>query len=204
MRTYRAIIMLLLLTCGLSGCGKGKAEVEAYLRELTASAQTMTELGDQLTKATSDLKQQIAAGQFDAEKTKSVTQGYLDKMTAEADRFAQVTVPERCRELHEATMEQYRAGLEVLTHAIAMVDISKKLWDLSQQAGKDAKKLVALQPEVSRLEEEMKARQQSLAEVAKKGQEADTRAKAERKKLEDEFRIPPAPSTPVAPSSPPG
>lgn len=197
-------LALLLLALLLAGCGQEKAEVQAYLAELTASARTMTALGDELTLATAELKKQIVAGQFDAEKTKSVTQSYWDKMAAEAERFEKVTVPERCQALHQATIEQYQSGLEVLTHAIAMIDISKKLWDVSQKAAGDAKKLAAAQPEVAKLEDEMKTHQMSMMEIARKGQEADTRAKAERKKLEDEFRIPPASPSPAATGTPGG
>jgi predicted nucleic acid-binding Zn-ribbon protein len=113
-------------------------------------------------------------------------------MDAEVKRFKTVSVPKTCQALHDHTLEFYNAQLEVLTKAIDMADYSKKASDLSKQAAGNPKKLVELKPQLEALEEEMGSRQKSMFDSLKKGQEADVRVKAERKKLEDEFHLPPA------------
>lgn len=192
-------VTLLLLTVMLTGCNQEKAQVETYLKELQASQDAMKATANEMEKSMAGLQGEIASGNFDAEKIKGKIKEFEDKMKAEKTKVEGLSVPEKCKTLHDTTVKQYEVAINVLGKTPAMIDIAKKMSDGAAKIKADPKQQKAVMAELQAAQGEMAKVQQEVMALAQEGQKLDTTAKAEKKKLEDEFKIvPAATSTPGA------
>jgi len=190
---------LLLLAVMLAGCNQEKAQVETYLKELNASTEKMKATANEMEKSMAGLQGEIASGNFDAEKIKGKIKEFEDKMKAEKTRVEGLSVPEKCKTLHDTTVKQYDVAIKVLGKTPAMIDIAKKMSDGAAKLKADPKQQKAVMAELQAAQGEMGKIQQEVMALAKEGQELDKTAKEEKKKLEEEFKIAPmATSTPGA------
>jgi chromosome segregation ATPase len=194
-------VLLLLLVAAISGCNQEKAQVETYLNALTTSNEAMKAIAKEMETSMGGLREEISGGSFDAEKIKEKLKGFEGQMNDQKKKVEGLSVPEKCKVLHDTTVEQYQTAIEVLGKTPGMIDIAKKMSDVAEKLKKDPKQMKALQPEMTAAQEEMMKIQMGVMELAKKGQELDGKAKAERKKLEEEFKIPAAATSTPAPSA---
>lgn len=192
-------VTLLLVAVVLSGCNQEKTQVETYLKELKASNDTMKATAEDMEKSMGGLQQEIAGGNFDAEKVKSKIKEFEDKMKAEKGKVEGLSVPEKAKTLHDTTVKQYEVAILVLGKTPGMIDIAKKMSDGAAKLKADPKQQKAVMAELQAAQGDMMKIQTEVMELAKQGQELDTTAKAEKKKLEEEFKIAPeASGTPAA------
>jgi hypothetical protein len=192
---------LLLLAVLLTGCSQEKAQVETYLKELKTSNDTMKATAEEMEKSMSGLQGEIASGNFDAEKIKTQIGDFENKMKAEKTRVEGLSVPEKAKTLHDATVKQYEVAIAVLGKTPGMIDIAKKMSDGAKKMQADPKQQQAVMTELQAAQGDMMKIQTEVMELAKQGQELDKTTKAEKKKLQDEFKIP-ADETPAPGASP--
>lgn len=192
---------MLLVAIMLTGCSQEKAQVETYLAGLKASNDTMKATAQEMQNSMSGLQQQMATGDFDAEAIKKKIGEFESKMMAEKTKVEGLTVPEKCKTLHDTTVKQYEVALNVLGKTPAMIDIAKKMADGAKKLKADPKAAKTVMPELQAAQTEMMAIQGEVMKFAEEGQKLEETAKSERQKLQDEFKIP-AEETPAPGASP--
>lgn len=201
----------LMLSIFLAGCSQEKAQVTEYLKQLDASNTKMKALAEEMQQSMAGLQQEIAGGNFDAEKIKANIQGFADKMKAEKESIESLQVPAKAQALHDAAVKQYQIAVDVLGETIPMIDIAKRMSEGAEKIKKDPKQAKAVMEEIKQAQNDMMAIQQKVTELAKQGKEYEDKAKAEQKKLEEEFGItlnesgaatPAAPADNAAPAAP--
>ncbi len=200
MRKILATTMLLVAVL-LSGCNQEKTQVEAYLAGLKASNDSMKATAQEMQKSMGGLQQQIASGDFDPEAIKKQLGEFEEKMKAEKTKVEGLSVPEKCKTLHDTTVKQYEIAINVLGKTPAMIDIAKKMADGAKKLKADPKQAKAVMPELQAAQGEMMTIQGEVMKLAEEGQKLEETAKSERKKLQDEFKIP-AEETPAPGASP--
>lgn len=179
----------LMLSVFLAGCNQEKVQVTQYVEQLHASNMKMKSMAEEMQQSMATLQQEFAQGSFDAEKVKTNIQGYADKMKAEKESLESLQVPAKAQALHEASVKQYQVAIDVLGETIPMIDIAKKLSDAGEKIKKDPKQAKTVMEEAQKAQTEMMAVQGKIMELAKQAKEYEDKAKAEQKKLEEEFGI---------------
>lgn len=179
----------LLLVVFIAGCNQEKTQVTEYLKQIDASNTKMKALAEEMKSSMSGLQKEIASGNFDAEKIKANIQSFADKMKAEKEHIEGLPVPEKAKALHDLEVKQYQTAVDVLGQTIPMIDIAKKMSDGAAKIRKDPKQAKAVMAELKAAQGEMMEIQKKVAELAKQGKDYEDKAKAEQKKLEEEFGI---------------
>lgn len=194
-------VTTLMLAFFFAGCSQEKAQVTEYLKQLDASNTKMKTLAEEMQQSMSGVQQEMMSGTFDAEKIKANIKGFSDKMAAEKQHIESLQVPAKAQALHGIAVKQYQTAVDVLNETPAMIDIAKKMADGAEKVKKDPKQAQAVMAELKTAQDEMMAIQQKITELAKQGKEFEDQAKAEQKKLEDEFGIQASASaSPAAPA----
>jgi len=188
MRKILSFVALLLVVF-VAGCNQEKTEVTNYLKELEASNEKMKGIAENMQQSMGGLQQEIASGNFDAEAIKAQIQEFADKMSEEKTHIEGLPVPEKAKALQEATLKQYQTAVEVLGETIPMIDIAKKMSEAAKEIKADPSKAKAIMENMKTAQTEMQEIQKKVAELAGQGKEYEDTAKAEQKKLRDEFGI---------------
>lgn len=179
----------LMLAVFLAGCNQEKAQVTEYLQALDASNTKMKTLAKEMESSMSGLQQEIAGGNFDAEAIKGKITGFQDKMRAEKEHIEGLQVPEKAKALHDVAVKQYQTAVDVLGETLPMIDIAKQMSEAAKKIKADPKKAKEVMAEMKEAQAKMMEIQGRVAELAKQGKEYEETAKAEQKKLQEEFGI---------------
>lgn len=196
--------MVLLLAVALTGCTQEKTQVETYLGELKAVNESVKKQAQEMQQTMMGMQREMSSGKFDAEKIKGHILEYQDKMKADKARLEAMSVPEKARALHDATVKQYDVTITVIGKIPNMVEIGAKMREVGARGKADGAQRKAAMEELGKLNEQLGASQKELKELTSQAKELEKTARAEKKKLQEAFQLTPDESPTPADGRPEG
>lgn len=175
MKLTNLFITLVLLTL-LVGCGSDKAQLRAYLGEVSQSNEAMRALADEQLAWRQEFEPQIGSADFSWENAHAHARYLVDAMEAQMARLAGLDTPEEAAELRRHTLDFYEASTEIYRRQFEVFNLLERLSAKQHKANPDqavAESLLARYEEV----------QQGLEALAEQLRAAEARSRAERDRL---------------------
>lgn len=202
--------VLLFVALVVCGCQNEKTDVEAYLKELHTSKDTLKAAAKEMEASMAGMQRQFADGTLDSKLVKEKLTVVVDKIKAEKTRLGAIKLPPKAKTLHDTTMQQYDVAVSVLEKTPSMVELAQKMSAVSKKVKADPKTKkpdpkaqAAAFAEMKEIQTKLMALQSEIGELGAKGRELDVAAKAQEKMLRDELGIAAEP-TPAMTATPVG
>ena len=193
-------VALLMMAVVLTGCNQEKAQVESYLKAIETSRTEMQSKGKEMQASMQKMQEEMTkGGPFDEKKVKDQLTAFIETVKAEEARVKGLSVPDKCKALHEAVVKDYTTTVALIEKMPSMVGVTKKASEMALKLKADPKKQKEVMLEMRGVQEEMFKFQQEMAPLAKEIQTQEKIIESEQKKLRSEFQLPPlATATPAA------